>query len=66
MTVTSRPRPPPPLSQFLRAHPKAPYLKLVVLQGRPAFLNFGTGDLLQSMLDAVRQWRAVNHDDLTA
>ena len=30
-------------------------------------MNFGTGDLLQSMLDAVRHWRgAANADDLTA
>lgn len=59
--------PPPPPSQYLRAHPKAPYLKLVVSQESPSFLNFGTGDLLQSMLDAVRHWRgAANADDLTA
>jgi hypothetical protein len=61
------PPPPPPSSQYLRAHPKAPYLKLVVSQESPSFLNFGTGDLLQSMLDAVRHWRgAANADDLTA
>jgi hypothetical protein len=32
----------------------------------PAFLNFGAGDLLQSMMDAVRQWRAANPGDRTA
>jgi hypothetical protein len=62
-----RPPPPPPPPQHLKAHPRAPYLKLVVSQDSPAFLNFGSGDLLQSMLDAVRRWRAVaNADDLTA
>jgi hypothetical protein len=61
------PPPPPPPSQFLRAHPKAPYLKLVVSQESPSFLNFGAGDLLQSMMNAVRHWRAAaNADDLTA
>ena len=34
----------------LRAHPKAPYLRLVVSQDSPAFLNFGSGDLLQQMV----------------
>jgi hypothetical protein len=60
------PPPPPPPPQFLRAHPKAPYLRLVVSKESPAFLNFGAGDLLQSMMDAVRQWRAANPGDRTA
>ncbi len=41
------PPPPPPL----RAHPKAPYLRLVVSQDGPAFLNFGSGDLLQQVVE---------------
>jgi len=60
------PPPPPPPPQYLRAHPKAPYLKLVVSQEGPAFLNFGSGDLLRSMLEVVRHWRAANPDDLLA
>jgi hypothetical protein len=60
------PPPPPPPPQFLRAHPKAPYLRLVVSQESPAFLNFGAGDLLQSVMDVVRHWRAANPDDRTA
>lgn len=62
------PPPPPPPPQYLRAHPKAPYLRLVSSQESPAFLNFGSGDLLQSMFDAVRRWRfaAANPDDRTA
>jgi hypothetical protein len=31
--------PPPPPPPFLRAHPKAPWLRLVVSQDSPAFLN---------------------------
>jgi hypothetical protein len=59
--------PPPPPPQYGRSHPKAPYLRLVSSQESPAFLNFGSGDLLKSMLDAVKHWRAVaNPEDRTA
>jgi hypothetical protein len=34
--------PPPPPPQYLRAHPKAPYLKLVVTNDSPAQANCGT------------------------
>jgi hypothetical protein len=63
----NEPPPPPPPPQMLRAHPKAPYLRLVVSRESPAFLNFGSGDLLQAMFEAVRRWRGIaNPDDLTA
>lgn len=65
--TSHQPPPPPPPPPSLRAHPKAPYLRLVVSQESPAFLNFGTGDLLQSMFEAVKGWRAAaNPDDRTA
>ena len=35
--------PPPPPPPSLRAHPKAPYLRLVVSQDSPAFLQFRLG-----------------------
>lgn len=61
----AEPYTPPP--QYGRSHPKAPYLRLVSSQESPAFLNFGSGDLLKSMLDAVKHWRAVaNPEDRTA
>lgn len=50
-------RPPPPPSMPLRAHPKAPYLRLVVSQDNPAMLNFGAGDLLQTLTAALQRWR---------
>jgi len=50
-------------SAGLRAHPKAPYLRLVVSHDSPAFLHFGTGDLLQKMFDVIRRWRAANSED---
>jgi len=59
--------PPPPPPPSLRAHPKAPYLRLVVSQDSPAFLNFGSGDLLEQMAGALSRWRAANsqeHSDL--
>jgi hypothetical protein len=55
-------RPPPPPA-MLRAHPKAPYLRLVVSQDSPAFLNFGTGDLLQTVVDAIGGLRPSNSED---
>jgi hypothetical protein len=54
-------RPPPPAA--LRAHPKAPYLRLVVSQDSPAFLNFGSGDLLEQMATAFGRWRAANNEE---
>lgn len=54
-------RPPPPAPPpSLRAHPKAPYLRLVVSQESPAFLNFGSGDLLQQMADLFTRLRPAN------
>jgi len=53
--------PPPPPS--LQAHPKAPYLRLVVSQDGPALLHFGTGDLLQKMSEVIGRWRAANSED---
>lgn len=59
--------PPPPPPQYGRSHPKAPYLRLVSSQESPAFLNFGSGNLLKSMFDAVKNWRAAaNPEDRTA
>lgn len=55
--------PPPPAPPPLRAHPKAPYLRLVVSQDNPAFLQFGTGDLLQKMFDVIGRWRAANSEE---
>jgi hypothetical protein len=62
------PPPPPPPPQYLRAHPKAPYLRLVTSQESPAFLNFGSGEMLHAMFDAVKRWRfvAANPEDRTA
>jgi hypothetical protein len=57
--------PPPPPSSNLRAHPKAPYLRLVVSQDSPALLNFGSGDLLQKMFQVFDRWRAANNEDHT-
>jgi hypothetical protein len=57
------PPPPPPPAMFQKAHPKAPYLRLVVSQESPAFLHFGTGDLLQKMFDVIGRWRAANSED---
>jgi hypothetical protein len=53
--------PPPPPPPSLRAHPKAPYLRLVVSQDSPAFLNFGSGDLLEQMTKII--WRTANKED---
>ena len=58
-----QPPPPPPPPPSLRAHPKAPYLRLVVSQESPAFLHFGSGDLLQKMFDVIGRWRAANSQD---
>jgi hypothetical protein len=58
-----QPPPPPPPPPSLRAHPKAPYLRLVVSQESPAFLHFGSGDILQKMFDVIGRWRAANSED---
>jgi hypothetical protein len=58
-----QPPPPPPPPPSLRAHPKAPYLRLVVSQDSPAFLHFGSGDLLAKMFDVIGRWRAANSED---
>ncbi|HKB97128.1 MAG TPA: PAS domain-containing protein [Rhizomicrobium sp.] len=55
--------PPPPPPPSLRAHSKAPYLRLVVSQDSPALLNFGSGDLLQKMFQLFDRWRAANSED---
>jgi len=55
------PPPPPPL----RSHPKAPYLRLVVSRESPAFLNFGSGDLLQKMFTVFSRWCAASAKDYT-
>jgi len=57
--------PPPPPPRHLRAHPKAPYLRLVVSQDSPALLNFGSGDLLQKMFQVFSRWGAANSEDRT-
>jgi hypothetical protein len=55
--------PPPPPPPSLRAHPKAPYLRLVVSQDNPAVLHFGTGDILQKVFDVLGRWHAANSED---
>jgi len=58
-------QPPPPLPPppSLRAHPKAPYLRLVVSQDGPSILHFDTGDFLQKMFDIIGRWRAAKSHD---
>lgn len=58
-----QPPPPPPPPPSLRAHPRAPYLRLVSSNEGPAFLHFGTGDLLQKMFEIIGRWRAANSED---
>ena len=48
------PPPPPPPCMILKAHPKAPYLRLVVNQDHPNLSAFGAGDLLQKMFEPSR------------
>jgi hypothetical protein len=57
-----RDQPPPPPPSW-RAHPKAPYLRLVTSQDNPAVLHFGTGDLLQIMFDVLGRWHAAKSED---
>lgn len=61
----NEPPPPPPPSMQLRAHPKAPYLRLVVSQDSPSFLNFGSGDLLQKIFDVIGRLRTAANSDET-
>ena len=63
MPAYDRVEPPPPPPPSLRAHPKAPYLRLVVSQDSPAVLHFGSGDLLQKMFDAFGRWHAANSEN---
>lgn len=55
--------PPPPPPPPLRAHPRAPYLRLVVSQDSPALLQFGCGDLLAKMFDVISRWRAAGSEE---
>jgi hypothetical protein len=55
--------PPPPPPPSLRAHPRAPYLRLVTSKDSPNLLHFGSGDLLQKMFDVIDRWRAANSQD---
>jgi hypothetical protein len=60
------PPPPPPPSMILKAHPKAPYLRLVVNQDHPNLSAFGAGDLLQKMFDAFARLKGhANTDELS-
>jgi len=56
------PPPPPPPAQ-IKTHPKAPYLRLVVSRQSPALLNFGSGDLLQQMVQVFGRWNVANRQD---
>jgi hypothetical protein len=50
----------------MKAHPKAPYLRLVVNQDHPHLSAFGAGDLLQKMFEAFSRLRGVaNSDDIS-
>ena len=58
--------PPPPPPPILKAHPKAPYLRLVVNQDHPNLSHFGAGDLLQKMFDVFTRLRdAANSDEMS-
>ena len=63
VAIYDRNQPPPPPPPSGRAHPKAPYLRLVVSQDNPAVLHFGSGDLLQKMFDVMSRWPAANCED---
>jgi hypothetical protein len=65
MDDRNQPPPPPPPPPSLRAHPRAPYLRLVSVNESPAFLHFGSGDLLQKMFDVIGRWRAANSEDFS-
>jgi hypothetical protein len=54
--------PPPPPPSPPGTHPRVPYLRLVASQDEPpAILNFGSGDLLVKMFDAMGN--AANSED---
>jgi hypothetical protein len=58
--------PPPPPFRSLEAHPKAPYLRLVINQDHPDLSSFDAGDLLQKMFDAFAWLRgAANTDEIS-
>ena len=60
----NQPPPPPPPSMILKAHPKAPYLRLIISQDQPHLSNFGSGDLLEKMFNWVgRLHEAANSDE---
>jgi hypothetical protein len=54
---------PPPPSVTPKAHPKAPYLRLVVNQDHPSLSAFGSGDLLQKMYDAFARLKGPANTD---
>jgi hypothetical protein len=56
--------PPPPPSAMIKAHPKAPYLRLVVNQDHPGLSNFGSGDLLQKMFEAFGRLKGAANSDV--
>ena len=59
------PSPPPPPGPMLKSHPKAPYLRLVVSEENPHLSNFGSGDLLQQLVDFANRVRdAANSNSL--
>ena len=43
--------PPPPPPPALHSHPKAPHLRLVISQDKPATANFDADELLAKMFD---------------
>jgi hypothetical protein len=58
--------PPPPPPTAVKAHPKAPYLRLVINQDHPGLSNFGAGDLLRKIFDAFGHLKgAANSDELS-
>jgi hypothetical protein len=58
--------PPPPPFRSVEAHPKAPYLRLVINQDHPDLSAFDAGDLLQKMFDAFAWLRgAANTDEIS-
>jgi hypothetical protein len=47
--------PPPPMPPMLpvRSHPRAPHLRLVVSQNKPATLHFGLDEMMGKLIDAL-------------
>lgn len=52
------PSPPPPPGPMLRSHPKAPYLRLVTNDEHPHLSAFGSGDLLEQLVEFAGRIRA--------